>query len=265
MKARIITVLLMLAVLVSSITACTTKDDFLVKVMKLAPEDTYSIDCTDIEAMANDTEFAYMYDYFIDYLQYYLLGIDISDISAFGYIITDLDSIYVLMGDFALEDIRNILIDEGYMEGEYDGVEVWTDDYEDAVAFIGNIIIGGYTDTVEACIRVHKNEEPSMYDNDDMKSVADKLSSGVVSMVFGSDFTYGIEILAGGVCLRNQHHDDEVLDITGWLKFDSAASAEAALEDAEDHFGHEFDAINISSQLRDQFIELTGEVGIPEY
>ena len=62
MKVKILTILIVLAVLVSGITACTPKDGNLVKVMKLAPRDTPTVMCMDIETMAEDPDFSIIYD-----------------------------------------------------------------------------------------------------------------------------------------------------------------------------------------------------------
>jgi len=104
-----------------------------------------------------------------------------------------------------------------------------------------------------------------MHDEKDMKAVADKLPSGVVSMLFSPDLMNDVEILATGICLQNQQRDDEFLDITSWLKFDSAASAEAALEYVEYMFGNAFGITQTSIQLRGQFIEITGETAISDW
>jgi len=104
-----------------------------------------------------------------------------------------------------------------------------------------------------------------MYDNEDMKSVVDKLPASVVSVVFGPDYMSDIEILAGGICVQNQNREDEVLDYTGWYRFDSEVSAEDAMEDFEDYMRIELDAISINAHLSGQFIEIAAEVELPEY
>ena len=267
MKVAILTIVVVLVVLVSIITDCTTKDSYLVKIMKLAPEDTNIVLCMDTEAIAEDPDFGPIYDATISSLGHETASIDRSAISAFASIDTDRYYILIFIGDFDLEDIRDALIEEDYIDDEYRGVEIWTGDFEHTIAFIDNMIVSSYTtDSVEACILIHKNEEPSMYDNEDMKAVADKLLSGVIRMVFGPDYTDDIEILAGGLCWRNLNRDDEVLDYTGWYKFDSEASAEAAMaEDFEDDMRTELDAASIDARLSGQFIEITGEMEIPEY
>ena len=103
-----------------------------------------------------------------------------------------------------------------------------------------------------------------MYDNENMKVVADRLPSGISYSVFGSDVMYSTEVLAGSICWENSTSGDGVLDISGWLKFDSETSAEAAMENIEDALGWEFDATNTEASLSGQFIEITAEMEIPE-
>jgi hypothetical protein len=264
MKARIIATLIVLAALVSSITACTTTVSFLPNVMKLAPEDTYMITCMDTKEAVEDPEFDFIYDYMINELSYMMVGIEASDISASAIIETDRDYVYVVMGNIDLGEVRDALDDEDFVESEYQGIEIWTDDYDDAVAFIDNMIVVGYSDEVEACIRRHNSEESSMYDDKDIKAVADKLPAAVVHVVFGADVIYSFEVLAGGVYWRNSTSGDEVLDMSGWLRFDSVASAEAAMENIEDDLSWEFNAINIEAHLSGQFIEFTGEMEVQD-
>ncbi|HEY33254.1 MAG TPA: hypothetical protein G4O10_09165 [Dehalococcoidia bacterium] len=261
MKVRILSMLIVLAVLASSITACIGTDSFLVKVMKLAPQDTYMITCVNLQTAVEDPEFNYVYDYMIDELTYTMGDIDVSDVTDAAIIETDFDYIYILMGNFDLRDIRDYLTELEFVDGEYKEVEIWTDDYDYAVAFIGNTIVAGDTDTVEACIRRHKNEQSSAYDNVDMKSVADKMPAAVVHVVFGPDVTYNFEVLSGGLCLRNSTSGDDVLDASGWLKFDSAMSAEdAMIEDIEDNLGWEFGITDVEARQSGQFIEFTGDM-----
>jgi len=270
MKVRIlaiVVVIVVLAVLASSITACTPKNSYLIQVMKLAPEYIASINCTDIEEMVEDPDFTALYSDISDMVgpfQYQRIGVADSDISAVTYISTGWMLLCVLTGDFNLEEVRNILTEDDFVEGEYEGIEIWTDYNYETAAFIGNMIVYGYSDDIEACIRRHKNEEPSTYDNEDMKSVADRLSSGIISIMYGEGSIYDVEISAGGICLRNKQRADGVLDITGWFKFDSHTSAEANLQDLLDTYFW-WNTTDIDAQLRGQFIEFTGEMEISDY
>lgn len=274
MKRKIISVLIVLAILTSGLTACTPKGGYLIQVMKIAPEDTIVISCTDIEASAEDPDLEFMYDAFLENVIGNMIGgVDISDISASAVVqIIDNVPVYVLIGDFNLEDIRDALIEEDWIEGEYEGVEIWTGGFISAVAVIDDMIVAGFNDSVEACIRAYKNEEPSMYDNEDARAVADKLPvvpSCVVATVDYcpmelEDYLSEIEYLVYSIGISNENRDDEVLDISAWFKFDSEASAEAAMEDIEDFMRTGFEGVtSINARLNGQFIEITGEMEIP--
>jgi hypothetical protein len=55
-----------------------------------------------------------------------------------------------------------------------------------------------------------------------------------------------------------------VLNITAWFKFDSEASAEAAMEEAEDFIETGVGGYtNLDARLNGQYIEITGEMEIP--
>jgi predicted small lipoprotein YifL len=265
MKVKIFVILVVLAVLASSITACTTKGSYLIQVMKLAPENTEAVYCTDIKATAEDPDLSFAYDEMISAMSYDVAFVVTSDISVYAKFEIDWESTIVLFGDFNLEDVRDALTDEDFVESEYRGIEIWTYNYtDDSVAFIGSMIIfSDDTDQVKACIRRYKNEESSMYDDEDMKVVADRLPSGISYMVFGPDVTR-IEVLSGSICWINTTNNDDILDITGWLKFDSAASAEAAMENVEDDLSRELDITITDVRLSGQFIEFTGEMEISE-
>ncbi len=197
MKAQILMLLIVLAVLAVlayCITGCTPKNSYLIQAMKLAPEGLGHITCIDIEAMAEDPELEDWCNEIIIGMSYEwsyeVVGIGTSDISASSSILHEGDTIVVWMGDFSFENIRATLEEGYYVEGEYKGVEIWTDVFEDAVAFIDNMIVAGYKEAVEACIRTHKNEESSMYDNEDMREVADKMPNSIIQTVFGLDYIY---------------------------------------------------------------------------
>jgi len=274
MKRKIIPVLIVLAILTSGLTACTTKNSNLIRVMKIAPEDTIVISYVDVEAAAEDPDLEFMYDSFVENVMGNMIGgVDVSDVSATAVMQTiDRVPVYVLIGDFNLEDIRDALIEEDWIEGEYERVEIWTGGFIFAVAIIDDMIVFGFDGAVEACIRAYKNEESSMYDNADARAVADKLSFVPSCVVATADYTppeledyvSEIEYLAYSMGISNENRGDEVMDISAWFKFDSEASAEAAMEDAEDFIDTGVEGYaSISARLNGQFIEITGEMEIP--
>ena len=278
MKRKIISVLIVIAVLATGLTTCTIKDNYLIQVMKIVPEDTIVVSCNDYEAAAEDPDWEFIYDGLETIMaletnmRRMVGGMDTSDVSASAVVITTgNDIIFVLIGDFNLEDIRGALIEGDWAEDEYEGVEIWTY-YDKAIAFIDNMIVSGYTDAVEACICAHKNEEPSMYDNEDARAVADKLPVVPSYVVALGDYTpielahyvSEIEYQAYSLGISNENRDDEVLDISAWFKFDSEASAEAAMEEAEDFLETGVGGYtNLHARLNGQYIEITAEMEIP--
>jgi len=132
------------------------------------------------------------------------------------------------------------------------------------MAFLEKMFIVGTTDSVEASIRVSRNEEPSLYGDKDIKSVVDKLPEGVIITISGGQVGYNIPALAGGFSFRKAA-SGTTLEITGWCKFESEANAEAALDDVEYQTKNMWGATHMEGQLRGEFIELTGEMEIPEY
>jgi len=276
MNRKIVPVLIVLAILASGLTACTTKDSNLIRVMKITPEDTIVISYVDVEAVAEDPDFEFMYDTFIELgnvMANMIGGLDVSDISASAVVQTiDRVPIYVLIGDFNLEDVRDALTEEDWIEAEYEGVEIWTGGFIFAVAIIDDMIVFGFDNLVEACIRAYKNEEPSMYDNEDARAVADKLpvvpscvvATGDYSPPELEDYPTEIEYLAYSMGVSNENRGDDVVNISAWFRFDSAASAEAAMEDAEDFIDAGVEGYaSLNARLSGQFIEITGEMEIP--
>ncbi|UCB43005.1 MAG: hypothetical protein JSV77_11270 [Dehalococcoidales bacterium] len=273
MKRKIISVLIVLAILASGLTACTTKNIYLIQAIKIAPEDTIAISCLDVEAAAEDPDFEPMYDVFLERTMGRMIsGVDVADVSASSVARTiDNDIVYILIGNFNLEDIRDALTDEGWIEDEYEGIEIWTGGIVFAVAVIDDMIVTGYIDSVEECVRIHKDEEPSMYDNEDTRAVADKLPVVPSCVVATADYTppeledmlSEIEYLAYSMGISNENRDDEVLDVSAWFKFDSEARAEAAMEYVEDFVENGVEVYtSISARLNGQFIEITAEMEI---
>lgn len=266
MKIKAIAILIVLVVLVFSVFGCIqSKGSNITKVMQVAPEDAEMIGYANIRAMLKDPDFENIYDDIVDELSYEIEGIEVSDISGYAGIETDEGYLIVLIGNFDLGDIGDVLKEEDYTEGEYRGLEVWSDDFDNAVAFVEKMIILGDKDAVQQCIRIHKNEEPSMYDNKDMKSVVDKLPVSIIYMVFGQDYMYDIEILAGAVSLRNLTSGDEVLNFAGLFKFKSEADAEASLEGVEDFIERQMNVSVYDSKIRDRFIEIKGEMDMGDF
>jgi len=86
MKIRILTTLIVLAVLVSCITGCGKKDNYLIEIMKILPDDIISVEYTGVELLAEDPDLEDIYSDLTESIfgsMAYLFGIDFSDIHAF--------------------------------------------------------------------------------------------------------------------------------------------------------------------------------------
>jgi hypothetical protein len=268
MKTRIFAMLVVLAVLVSCITGCTTKDSDLIEILKILPEDAgvIRVMCFNIESLESDPDLADWYrslqsDIFSPTLPVLL---DSSDIRTSAAAMSLDIFLWIFTGEFDHQGIRDFLIEEDFETDEYEGVETWTLTEEElAMAFLEKMFIAGTIDSVKASIRVSHNEKPSLYSDKDVKSVVDKLPEGVVFTIARGQVGFNIPALASGFSVRKAA-SDTALDITGWSKFESEADAEAALDDVEYQTKNMWNASQISSQIEGQFIELTGEMAISD-
>ena len=266
MKAKIIVAMvIMLAVLGSLIAGCgQSKSGHLVGVMKVFPHDVADFTYVDIEALAEDPDLEDMYDSLRDSLGEFEenAGIDFSDIYSIAYGYNKAGMLMIFKGEFDLNYVRLALKDQDFEEDEYEGVEIWSED-DSTVAFIKDMLVFGDTDTVKASIRVSQGKETSMYGNDDVKTVVDKLPAGIMTLIQRVEAMPDIDALVGGVSIRKSAGGEGTLEIKGWYKFKDETSAEAALDDLEDELTDYFDTINMDCQLNGEFIEITGETDIP--
>jgi hypothetical protein len=171
------------------------------------------------------------------------------------------DIMIVIRGNFDKTDVCSTLREDGFIAGEYQGTEIWTDGSQ-AVAFLNDMIFSGSADYVKASIRVSQGEEASFYDYEAVKSVSDKLPQGIRTEVYYGENSGIGEALSGGIVLSNLAHGDSVADITCWFIFRDEAQAEAALQSLEGQIIEYYNTTNVESWLRECFIEIHAEVDI---
>jgi len=272
MKTRMLATLIGLAILASVFAGCgSEKDSNLIKILKILPDEVNSVVCLDIEAMAEDPDLEATYNRVGNRVMTdaeEMAGIDASFCVYWAEAVAERGYLDIFVGDFDIETVRDALTNDDYERDEYNGTEIWTKG-DLSIIFLKQMLVIGLTETVQGSIRVNNNEETSWYEDKDVKSVADKLPSGVMSMVLDAEYWYDIlSTPAGGFCLQNPTSDDVILSIVGWFKYESEAKAEAGLEDIESTFEYyieltgEFEVAQLNSELKGQFIEITGEVEI---
>lgn len=265
MKVRIIAMVMMLVVLGSLVAGCgSSGGGQLVGIMKVLPYDVAEVTYVDIKAIAEDPDLEDMYgslqDSFGELQEE--VGIDFSDLHAMAYGYGEAGILVILKGKFDIDEFRSALKDTDTEEDEYRGLEIWTKD-NTTLAFLEEMLIFGDMDTVKVSIRVSQGEETSMYDDEDVKAVIDKLPAGIMIFLQGEEALYNIDGLVGGVSIRKSADGEGTLEIKGWYKFRSETSAEAALADLEDYLKDYFDATDMNGQLKGEFIEITGKTDIP--
>jgi len=271
MRIKITVVLIVLAVLTSVFTGCSpNQENYLIEILKILPDDIIEVEYTGVELMAEDPELVDIYHELIESFYgawVYLLGLDFYDIHA----IVGTSGLVIIKGDFDFQNVRDALSEfpeHEFVQDEYEGVEFWIGDPDSdeplGIVFLEKLLVFGDVDYVKDTVRVSQKTEPSLYDNEDIKSVADRLPSGIHVEIYTGEVVGDIPVLAGGRVLFNSVQGDEIINSQGWYRFESTADAQAALPDLEDSYQWQY-THNIDAQLKGEFVEITGESMISIY
>jgi hypothetical protein len=236
-------------------------DDNSAKAMaKMTPEGTTGLIHYDIQKIRTDKDLDDVYESieksWSDELDKYGLDIDDTNYEAAA------GSITILGGTFDLEDVRDELDDAEFDKDDYKGVELWTGE-DEAVAITGDKVLYGYKDNVKDCIKVMKEDQQSVYDdNDDFREVIDKLPGGIMTTVscYYRYNEYGGELVRGSVWVKE---DDDTLKEVGVIKFDDEDDAEDAKSDLKRDLKEELDDVDV--ELKGEFLEYTGKKDIDEW
>ncbi|UCB43401.1 MAG: hypothetical protein JSV77_01770 [Dehalococcoidales bacterium] len=269
MKGKIIAIIIALVAVTGSIIAIffLQQRGYLTEIIQILPDDINLVSYVNAESLAEDPDLEYWHNSLVDNTGRTIedvIGIDLSGAQA---LVTAYTSFYegfiiVIKGDFDLEDVRDALIENDFIKGEYEGENIWTWTEEPlAVVFVKEMIIFGVTDSVKAVVYVNQNDELTLYSDEDIKSIVDRLPVGISSAIYRGEEAFGdISAVAGGTSITK---GNGVLEIKGWFKFESEADAEAALQDVKDLMNDMWNTTDMDGRLRGQFIELTGETAIP--
>ena len=210
-----------------------------VDMMNNVPGDASMFTFTDVAAIRADDDLDEFYD---DYKkksesECEALGISSDDVDRMeegysGYSFT------ILEGQFALDDVRRVLKDEGYQDGEYKEVQTWENSSADieavALVSVSCIVIGDDIDNLEDSIDVIKGDDDSLSDDEDMSDFMGRLPAGVVVSVHTYETYKGCE--ATGYSVKKK--DSNTVLVTMLLLFDDEDSANDAMEDIRDEHGN---------------------------
>jgi len=197
MKSKIIIAVVLLLALLSASAGCGwfRGSKPLVDIMKKVPLDSTSFDYWAIEKLAEDED---LWDIYVKFRDESLAASQLKDMEvrlssvkhaakASGFD----GSVGVFVGDFTVEIVAERLADKGYQETTYQETGIWTpqDDqgYESVALREGTILIGDVED-LKACIDTMVGEEEySLYDDPDVRLIADKLPEGVIININKAD------------------------------------------------------------------------------
>jgi len=207
----------------------------LVDVMKKVPLDSTSFDYWCIEKLAEDEDLWGIYlkfrDESLEASQLKDMEVRLSSVKHAAKASGFDGSVGVFVGDFATKIIGRRLEDEGYQKTTYQATEIWTPQdgqgYE-SVALRQGTILTGDVENLKACIdTIVDEQEYSLYEDPDIRLVADKLPEGVIVTInkAGSDESYA-DLISYGKSYGKK--DEGRLKLTAIYIFqDSYAAGEA--------------------------------------
>jgi hypothetical protein len=237
MKSKVITAVVLLLALLSASAGCVCfggSSKPLADIMKKVPLDSTSFDYWAIEKLAGDED---LWDIYVKFRDESLEASQLKDMEVRLYTIKHAakasgfgGSVGVFVGDFAVNIIAERLEGEGYQETTYQETEMWTPQdgqgYE-SVALRGDTILTGDIEDLKACIDTIVKEKYSLYDDPDIRLIAEKLPEGVIVSVrkANSEEDYADLITYGKSYSKK---DGESLKLTAIYMFqDTYAAGEA--------------------------------------
>jgi len=231
----IIAVALLLCLVIAMIGCTATTERGVVSMLKQLPENTNNFNFTDYKAVLSPSEQEGMSSYFESQYGIYFNDFDYA-ISCYD----DGDYCEIFSGDFDLSKTRNNLESLGYNKGEYKGIELWESESK-SVALKKNLAILGGEDSVRNSIEVIKGERKSLWDNQDIKDLVDRLpdATSIESSLYGSG--EGVSIYFGGEAFRcygqgisMEMTDEENMKITWVYIFNDEDTTHNAVEKMEE-------------------------------
>lgn len=267
MKLKItpIPIIMMLALLSFPMACSQAKNNSLLETMKVLPDTTTIVIYLDVGALKVDSTLAELYEGFDSTFitdEMSERGISLQDPVKMIIAVSHDSQWLVIKGMSNLKEFRLALADQGLEKDEHKGVEIWNGDY--SVAFLDDMVIMTETSKdVRVPIQVAKDKGKSMYDNADMKPIAERLPSGffdiITSEIIDPNYT---GYTAVGISVKKPTPLRDTLEVTEWFKFSSEKKARAEVFQLEDRVERQFDAVKVTSRQNNEFVKVTGEVDV---
>ncbi len=275
MKLQLFSVLLLIIVLFVSVISCgdskesitssvpatvltpTNQDDSnpsyeangnesLLTIMQKVPNNISSFWIKDLNALNNDLDLqSYLESTQRNYFLDETIGVSYDKMDKLAY--SPSDGIWVVTGDFILQDVGDHLSANGYIENEYNGIDVWSNTPISLIAVMDGIVMFGDIDIVHACIDIIESRSSSLYELPGALDLMTKLPQGfeVQLGVKNSSKPEGPE-LWGTVMSKT---DSERFATTTILEFKDHEAAQNSVSDIESSFKDPRNAHMIDLQI----------------
>jgi len=274
MKSKVIMAVVLLLALLSASAGCTCfggGSKPLADIMKKVPLDSTSFDYWAIEKLAGDED---LWGIYVKFRDESLAAGQLKDImevrlssvkhaaKASGFD----GSVGVFVGDFTVEIVAERLEDKGYQETTYQETGIWTpqDDqgYESVALREGTILIGDVED-LKACIDTIVKEEYSLYDDPDVRLIADKLPEGVIININKADSEENYaDLITYGKSYGKEGEDS--LKLTAIYMFQDTYAAGQARDEINSYLEtHKFNDIKVERE--EHFIRATALIYITDF
>ena len=241
-----------------------------IALMKKLPQGTDSFMFVDVKTLRTDDDLKDLYDNFDNQtggMSADMFGVSADDVDAFG---VAGEMVFMMQGDFDLEDVRDGLQDMGYDKDAYEDVEIWETLGSAMVLVDDSLIIAAEGDDAKDCIDVIKGKDKSLYEASGVKDDMGKLPGDSLMVAWGgggesffADETYtGLEATAISMSKKNA----DTVQATAIMRFKDSASAKDAMDDvkADMEEDTESEVRNVKVTQDGEYIKATAEMDLDE-
>jgi len=233
--------------------------------MMKTPQNATHLTFVNAEELRGDNDLEHLYEAWRDNigntLDDYGIVADDMNLTAMGISLEGEEGYYLIDGNFNPREVRDKLDSLDFDEDEYRGVELWERNGE-VMALMEDLVIISTRQGVRDSIEVIMGEKDSLWDNQDVKDIVDRLPDGInMKYICHPEYMAYEGMKAQGTSLEKK--DEDTLKMTGVFMFeDEDAARDAVTEIREDTGAEEIERSDVKQDGR--FVILTIEVGIEE-
>jgi hypothetical protein len=204
-----------------------------------------------VSALREDEDLSAVYEDLGSEYGFEDFGVGMDDVDA----IAAAGEIFIIEGDGLADALAGTFGAYGAEEQEYGGAAYWSMQGFALAVKDGALIAGSEVD-VKACIDLMNGEGDSLYEDENYQDIIDVLPEGFAYMVMEGQFDQEMEMWDGllmtGMSMNIK--DSTTALVTGVWMFEDAASAEAALDEAEAFIEGEEDVTLLDLEVDGKYI-----------